>query len=79
MLLALAPCVVLRAGDGAEFCVEVRALFVVGFQALAAVRAERVLIQGVDVDWSADLVDCAKVCGGVSAQCLPEGGDRTVS
>lgn len=79
MLLTLTPCVVLRACDGAEFCVEICALFVVGFQTLAAVRAERVLIQGVDVDWSADLVYGAKVCGGVSAQCLPEGGDRTIS
>lgn len=79
VLAALAPRILLRARDGAKSCVEGCALFVVGFETLAAVRAECVLVQGVDVNWSTNLVDCAEVCGGVSAQRLPEGGDRTVS
>lgn len=64
--LALAPCVFLRGGDGAEGGVERGALRVVGFEALAAVGAERILVQRVHVDWGADLVDGAQVCGGVS-------------
>lgn len=41
---ALAPCVLLTFGYFAELCVELCALFVVGFEALAAVGAEGVFI-----------------------------------
>lgn len=41
--------------------------------------AECVLVQWVDVDGCSDIVDRAEVCGEVSAEMLPEGGDRTVS
>ena len=79
MARAVAPGVLLRGSDFAELGVQLCALFAVGFEALAAVGAERVLIQWIYVYGRADLVDGAEVCSGVSGETLPEGGDRTVA
>ena len=71
--LPLTPGEVLAGSNRTELSVQLRALVVVGFQALAPMCAECVLIQWVHVDGRTDLVDGTEVCGRVSGETLPEG------
>ena len=76
---AVAPGIFLRGSDLAELSVQLCALFVVGFEALATVCAECILVQWIHMYGRADLVDGAEVCSGVSGETLPESGDRTIA
>jgi hypothetical protein len=57
----MSPSVLLPRRNLTKLRIQPCALAVILLEPLAAVRAEPVFVQRVDVDWRADVVDCAEV------------------